>query len=186
MEDKKKTLLVVGAGGFIGGFIASEGLRRGFDVWAGVRESTSRRYLSDPALHFAVFDYDTPATLLEQMRRDAPEGGWDYIIYNLGATKCANFGDFNRINYNYLRNFCEALMGAGMVPRRFLFMSSLSALGNADYLDYGPITSLTIPKPNTRYGLSKIKAETWLETHPDIPWTIFRPTGVYGPTSRII
>lgn len=181
MEDKKKTLLVVGAGGFIGGFIASEGLRRGFDVWAGVRESTSRRYLSDPALHFAVFDYDTPATLLEQMRRDAPEGGWDYIIYNLGATKCANFGDFNRINYNYLHNFCEALMGAGMVPRRFLFMSSLSALGNADYLDYGPITSLTIPKPNTRYGLSKIKAETWLETHPDIPWTIFRPTGVYGP-----
>ncbi len=181
MEDKKKTLLVVGAGGFIGGFIASEALRRGFDVWAGVRESTSRRYLSDPALHFAVFDYDTPATLLEQMRRDAPEGGWDYIIYNLGATKCANFGDFNRINYNYLRNFCEALMGAGMVPRRFLFMSSLSALGNADYLDYGPITSSTIPKPNTRYGLSKIKAETWLETHPDIPWTIFRPTGVYGP-----
>ena len=181
MEDKKKTLLVVGAGGFIGGFIASEGLRRGFDVWAGVRESTSRRYLSDPALHFAVFDYDTPATLLEQMRRDAPEGGWDYIIYNLGATKCANFGDFNRINYNYLRNFCEALMGVGMVPRRFLFMSSLSALGNADYLDYSPITSSTIPKPNTRYGLSKIKAETWLETHPDIPWTIFRPTGVYGP-----
>lgn len=181
MEEKKKTLLVVGSGGFIGGFIASEGLRRGYDVWAGVRESTSRRYLTDPALHFAVFDYDEPATLLEQIRRYAPEGGWDYIIYNLGATKCANFADFNRINFNYLRNFGEALTAAGMLPQKFLYMSSLSALGDADYLGYEPITAATPARPNTRYGLSKIKAETWLETNPAIPWIIFRPTGVYGP-----
>lgn len=179
--EKKKTLLVVGAGGFIGGFIASEGIKRGFDVWAGVRESTSRRYLSDPDMHFAVFDYDDSATLAGQISSYAPEGGWDYIIYNLGATKCARFGDFNRINFEYLRNFCEALVKAGALPQRFLFMSSLSALGNADYLGYEPMTSATPPRPNTRYGLSKIKAETWLETHPDIPWTIFRPTGVYGP-----
>ena len=35
--------------------------------------------------------------------------------------------------------------------------------------------------PDTRYGVSKIKAETLLDMSPDIPWTIFRPTGVYGP-----
>ena len=29
--------------------------------------------------------------------------------------------------------------------------------------------------------MSKIKAETFLETCADVPWTIFRPTGVYGP-----
>lgn len=182
--EKKKTLLVVGAGGFIGGFIASEGLKRGYDVWAGIRESTSRRYLTDKELHFAVFDYDDSGKLQEQISAQAPEGGWDYIIYNLGATKCANFLDFNRINFEYLRNFCTALSDASMLPRRFLFMSSLSALGDADYLGYEPMTSRTIPKPNTRYGLSKIKAETWLETHPEIPWTIFRPTGVYGPHER--
>ena len=59
-EETKPTLLVVGAGGFIGGFIAAEGLRRGFDVYAAVRESTSRRYLTDPALKFVVLDYDNP------------------------------------------------------------------------------------------------------------------------------
>ena len=182
--DNKKTLLVVGAGGFIGGFIAAEGLRRGYDVWAGVRESTSRRYLTDEALHFAVFSYDDPDKLQVEMQQQAPAGGWDCIIYNLGATKCANFLDFNRINYEYLRNFCLALEGESIVPRRFLFMSSLSALGDADYLGYEPITSATPARPNTRYGLSKIKAETWLESHPSIPWTIFRPTGVYGPHER--
>ena len=65
--EKKKTLLVVGAGGFIGGFIASEGLKRGYDVWAGIRESTSRRYLTEKELHFAVFDYDDFGKLQEQI-----------------------------------------------------------------------------------------------------------------------
>lgn len=38
-----------------------------------------------------------------------------------------------------------------------------------------------IPDPNTRYGVSKIKAETLLEMTSGFPWIIFRPTGVYGP-----
>ena len=180
----KKTLLVVGAGGFIGGFICSEGLRRGFDTYAGVRESTSRRYLGDPALHIVDFDYDSPSDLGRQLRDAAPEGGWDMVIYNLGATKALNFGDFNRINFEYLRNFTEALERNKLMPEKFLYMSSLSALGEADEKNYTPIDSTTVPHPNTRYGLSKIKSEMYLETHPEIPWIIFRPTGVYGPHEK--
>lgn len=180
----KKTLLVVGAGGFIGGFICSEGLRRGFDTYAGVRESTSRRYLGDPALHIVDFDYDSPSDLGRQLREAAPEGGWDMVIYNLGATKALNFGDFNRINFEYLRNFTEALERNKLMPEKFLYMSSLSALGEADEKNYTPIDSTTVPHPNTRYGLSKIKSEMYLETHPEIPWIIFRPTGVYGPHEK--
>lgn len=183
-SNTKKTLLVVGAGGFIGGFICTEGLRRGFDTYAGVRETTSRRYLSDPALHIVDFDYDSPSDLGRQLREAAPEGGWDMIIYNLGATKALNFGDFNRINFEYLRNFTEALQRNGLMPGKFLYMSSLSALGVGDEKDYTPMDSSTVPHPNTRYGLSKIKAEMYLETHPEIPWTIFRPTGVYGPHEK--
>lgn len=179
--NEPKTLLVIGAGGFIGGFICAESLRRGFKTYAGVRASTSRRYLSDPALTVIDFDYDDPDTLETQIEAAAPKGGWDTIIYNLGATKCANFADFNRINYQFLRNFVEALRETERLPRRFLFMSSLSALGDYDSQNYTPADAHTMPEPNTRYGLSKIKAETYLETVVDLPWTIFRPTGVYGP-----
>ena len=56
----KKTILIIGAGGFIGGFIAREALSRGYDTYVGVRESTSRRYLQEPELKFVVFDYDNP------------------------------------------------------------------------------------------------------------------------------
>ena len=180
-----KKLLVVGAGGFIGGFIAEEGLRRGFDTYVAVRESTSRRYLTDERLHFVVLNYGDEESMAQSLKEALPEGEkWDFIIYNLGATKCANYFDFNRINYNYLRSFVEVLRDIDKVPHRFLFMSSLSALGMGDEKNYTPITSQTIPNPNTRYGLSKIKAETYLETVPDFPYIIFRPTGVYGPHEK--
>jgi len=177
-NENNKRLLVVGAGGFIGGFIAAEGLRRGYDVTVTVRESTSRRYLTDGRLKFMVLDYDDTSSLTGALKDSGP---WDFIIYNLGATKCVNFIDFNRINYEYLRRFTTALENAGRVPHKFLYVSSLSALGSGDEKNYSPMTGNMIPKPNTRYGLSKIKAETWIETREGLPWLIFRPTGVYGP-----
>lgn len=178
----KKKVLIVGAGGFIGGFFATRALERGYEVWAGIRETTSRRFLTDPRLNFVTFDYDSRDSIEQTLKSSLPDGErWDCIVYNLGATKCTNFADFNRINFVYLRNFTEALVSTGMVPERFAYMSSLSALGPGDERDYTPLDNRMLPAPNTRYGLSKIKAETLLETKPEIPWTIFRPTGVYGP-----
>ena len=114
-------VLIVGAGGFIGGFIAREALSRGYETWCAVRESTSRRYLTDPALRFITLDYDDP----DKLRDELAGNQWDYIVYNLGATKCVNFSDFNHINFTYLRNFCEAVITNGQIPKRFIYMSSL-------------------------------------------------------------
>lgn len=173
-----KSVLIVGAGGFIGGFIAAEALRRGYETWAGVRESTSRRYLTDERIKFISLDYDDPTRLRDQLSGHH----WDYIVYNLGATKCVNFMDFNRINYVYLRDFTEALIEVGAVPEKMVYMSSLSAIGPGDEKNYTPLDGDSVPRPNTRYGLSKIKAETFLQGLPgDFPWVILRPTGVYGP-----
>ncbi len=173
-----KKVLIVGAGGFIGGFIAEESLRRGYETWCGVRESTSRRFLSDPRLRFITLEYDDATKLGQQLK----DNRWDYIVYNLGATKCVNFMDFNLINYTYLRNFIDAITENGQIPERFVYMSSLSAIGPGDEENYTPLRSDSIPQPNTRYGLSKIKAETLLQTLPaSFPWIILRPTGVYGP-----
>lgn len=178
--DKK--ILIIGAGGFIGGFIAAESLKRGYDTWVAVRATTSRRYLTDERLHFVVLDWDDEATIAASLCEALPEGGkWDYMIYNLGATKCIDFMGFNRINFEYLRMFTKVLVDNDMVPEKFLYMSSLSALGPGDEVGYAPLDAKTIPSPNTRYGVSKIKAETALEMIPGFPWIIFRPTGVYGP-----
>lgn len=177
----KKRVLIVGAGGFAGGFIAEEGLRRGYEVWAGVRRTTDRRYLSDPRLHFIELDFDTHGALSDALRNALPDGEkWDYIIYNLGATKVMRYSDFSRINHDYLRAFTGALQQLDLVPEKLLYMSSLSALGPYGERDRRPATEDMIPQPNTRYGASKLKAEIWLATS-GIPYIIFRATGIYGP-----
>ncbi len=183
MADKKR-VLVVGAGGFTGGFLVSEGLRRGYEVWAGVRASTSRRFLTDESIHFLTLDFENPASLGPALRAALPEGErWDYIVYNLGATKALHFMDFSRINHDYLKVFLVALKAERMVPDKLLYMSSLSVMGPGDERGYTPFTARSIPNPNTRYGTSKLKAEMCLESS-GVPYIIFRCTGIYGPHER--
>lgn len=172
---------MVGAGGFAGGFIVAEGLRRGYEVWAGVRESTSRQWLADPRIKFLNLDFSRPESLAAALSTALPAGEkWDYIVYNLGATKVTRYADFSRINYDYLRHFTTALKSAEMVPEKFLYMSSLSAMGPGDEKGYTPFNETMIPMPNTKYGASKLKAEMWLEMD-GMPYIILRPTGIYGP-----
>ena len=176
--------MVVGAGGFVGGFIVAEGLRRDYEVWAGVRESTSRRFLTDPAINFLVLNFDEPQSIAESLRTALPEGEkWDYIVYNLGATKALHFMDFSRINHDCLDTFIKALKAVDMVPKKFLFISSLSVMGKGDEKGYTPFTERMIPNPDTRYGTSKLKAEMCLESS-GMPYIIFRCTGIYGPHER--
>ncbi len=177
-------MLVVGAGGFAGGFLVEEGLKRGYEMWAGGRASTSRKYLADSRIKFLELDFDEPETLARALSESLPEGEkWDWIVYNLGATKCLSFSDFSKINYEYLRNFTDALTASGKVPGKLLYMSSLSAVGPGDEKDYTPFTEKMIPHPNTRYGASKLKAEMQLAMS-GIPYIVFRATGIYGPRDK--
>jgi len=180
-----KSVLITGAGGFIGGFLVEEALRRGHDVWAAVRSTTSREFLQDERIHFIELDYEDSDKLEETLRTHASEcGRWDYIVHNLGVTKSTNYLDFERVNYGYLRTLVDALEATETTPDVFLMMSSLSVMGPGDEKTYRPIASTDIPLPNTYYGVSKLKAEAYLQSVEGFPYTIFRCTGVYGPHEK--
>ena len=187
-------ILITGASGFIGSFLCEEGLRRGMSVWAGMRRTSSRRWLQNEWLQFAWIDMGNPDKLHDQLAALKQKiGRWDYVVHAAGATKCMHETDFERANFDCTVNLVNALRDLDMTPRLFIYMSSLSVLGPAaepahgtPTRDYAMLSASDTPRPNTAYGRSKLKSEQWLQTlDPSaFPYIIMRPTGVYGPRER--
>ena len=181
-------ILITGASGFIGSFLCEEGLKRGMETWAGMREHSSRRWLTDKRLTFATLDMTDAIRLKEQLSAYQQEvGRWDVIIHAAGATKCLKREDFDLHNFQCTKNLVNTLKDLDMMPDQFLYVSSLSVLGpireeqNADGT-YNDMQASDAPKPNTAYGESKVKSEEFLKGVEGV--TIFRPTGVYGPREK--
>lgn len=191
-------ILVTGASGFIGSYICQEGLDKGYEVWAGMRGTSSKGYLTDSRLNFATLDLSNPEVLrrqLEELKSRMDGRGWDYVVHAAGATKSLKPEGFFRTNTQGTKNLVEALIQAGMKPKCFVFVSSLGSFGaireepvrrpTADNpWVYAPIMDTDAPCPNTVYGQSKLQAERYLASLTDFPYVILRPTGVYGPREK--
>ena len=178
---QQRRILITGASGFIGSFIVEEALKRGFETWAAVRKSSSRRYLADERIHFIELDFNNPDDLEHKL-----EGkDFDYIIHAAGATKCLHKADFFKVNTTGTANLAAAAASKCPGLRRFVFISSLSVVGPArESTPYTEITDGDTPHPNTAYGMSKLEAEKALDAMQGFPFIVLRPTGVYGPREK--
>jgi len=178
-------ILITGASGFIGSFLVEKSLECGFETYAGIRASSSKKYLKDERIKFIDLNYSDKQKLVLQLQEFKQQNGnWDYIIHNAGVTKCDKKSDFEKINFTFTKNFVEALCEVDMRPKNFVYMSSLSAWGAGNEQTLEPIKLSDNPQPNTVYGESKIKSEKFIASVPDFPYLFVRPTGVYGPREK--
>ena len=183
-------ILITGASGFIGSFIVEEALRQGMETWAAVRGSSSRRFLQDKSINLIELNLDSEQQLVEQLQGHE----FDYVVHAAGVTKCLDKRDFHRINTEGTKHLVTALRRLGMPLRHFVYLSSLSVFGAIrEQQPYEAIRETDTPQPNTAYGRSKLEAEQWLAQLNEelgkrnealFPYTILRPTGVYGPRER--
>jgi len=179
---KAKSILITGASGFIGSHLVEQGLSRGYEVYAAVRKTSSRRYLTDTRIRFLELDYPSPESLASQLAALKTNGiRFDFIIHNAGTTRARNGEEFDLVNNLFTQNLVEALEATGLVPEKFVYISSLAAIGPGDPITMHPISDETPPHPIDMYGRSKRAAEVYLQSKSDFPCLILRPTGVYGP-----
>ncbi len=183
------TILVTGATGFIGSFIVEEALKKGMEVWAAVRKTSSLEYLRDPRIHRIELNLSSE----EDLKRQLADHPFDYVVHAAGVTKCIHQEDFYRINTDGTKNLVNAIRALQMPLKRFVYLSSLSIFGPIkEKQPYQEITETDTPQPNTAYGKSKLLAEQFLDEvnkalqpgEQPFPYVILRPTGVYGPREK--
>lgn len=168
-------VLVTGATGFIGSHLVDALLERGVSVRCLVRRQSNRRWLEGKPVELVEASLTEPASLPRAV------AGIEVIYHVAGVIAARSFEEFLRGNRDATAHLIEAALRFAPNLRRFLFLSSLAAVGPASSLTE-PVTEDTPAHPITAYGRSKRAAEeVVLAAASQLPVTIVRPPAVYGP-----
>ncbi|MCC6187374.1 MAG: NAD(P)-dependent oxidoreductase [Chitinophagaceae bacterium] len=179
MAEGKK-ILITGASGFVGFHLIETALEAGFKVVAAIRGSSNVAHLQSFEIEYTQIDFSDK----ESIRRNFSENQYQYVLHAAGATKAKNLDEYNEINAQYALNIAE--VAAEFPIKKFVFLSSLAALGPIAYDSENAIGESNTPYPVSDYGRSKLLAENLLLKLKELPLIILRPTAVYGPRERDI
>lgn len=176
------TALVTGANGFVGRRLVATLAAAGWTVRAVVR------HLPQPPPPAGVSWL--PLGDLAAVDDWAPAlAGVDAVVHLAGRAHVMNdrsadpLAEYRRTNVTATLALARAAAGAGV--RRFVFMSSVKAVGESS--SAAGLDDDALPRPEDAYGISKREAETELLTpgaFPGMAVTAIRPPLVYGPGVR--
>lgn len=174
----KERVLITGASGFVGYHLIEAALSKDLEVYAGVRLTSKISHIQPLPIQFTYTDFSDP----KEIRKDFEKNQYNYIIHAAGSVKERNRKAYYKSNAELTRKLALSATEAHFPLKKFIFISSLAAIGPS--LSSDPITDLKEAKPITYYGKSKRLAESYLSSIPSLPLIVLRPTAVYGPRER--
>lgn len=175
-------VLITGASGFIGGHLVSRALNQGMEVYAAVRASSKTQHLMDHRIRLFPFDMGQPEQIHMALRKlYAETGGFQYVIHNAAINAILETEEFISGNAEFSREFARMIMETQTGLKKFIFMSSMAAIGPGNPESMDLIDERHPRRPVTPYGHSKLLAERYIHEIEGLPYVIVRPTGVYGP-----
>ena len=157
-KERKASILLTGATGFIGRRIQEKLLSEGWHLRVLARSASARAGNLNPR-----------AELIDGTLNDANVlargvAGTTAVINCAGTVRGGDYAAFEPANVAGVRSLCEALSSLS-APPALLHLSSLAA-----------------SKPElSDYARSKKAGERVLEDFPDLNWAVIRPPAVYGP-----
>lgn len=177
----KKRILITGASGFVGYHLITAALASDLEVFAAVRPSSDIEHLKEFDIKYTHPDFSS----IEALKKELEEKKYSYIVHAAGVTSAKTQKEYNIVNADYTRNLALATVTARIKLEKFVFVSSLAALGPLADLS-GQIEDYSPGHPVTNYGASKLLAEKYLSEINDLPLLVIRPTAVYGPREKDI
>ncbi len=175
------SVLVTGATGFVGSWVAESLIRRGDAVRALARPGADTAFLEKLGVTISRGDLAEPESL-----KPAVEGV-DVVVH--AAAKVGDWGPvegYRKVNVEGLRALFDAVLGKPL--HRFVHISSLGVYEARHHYQ----TDETEPLPDRHidgYTQSKVESERLaIQYHrkQHVPVTILRPGFVYGPRDRMV
>lgn len=168
--------LITGASGFVGSTLVEELNRRGWEVSALMRKTSSRSNLGSAKITPVEGDLRNAESMAEAVQ------GVDVIFHVAGVVAARSREDFFASNSLGTRNIVEAAKKNPSL-KRLVYVSSLAAAGPSSAARPGE--ELDECKPVSFYGESKLGGEKEvLAAKDEVPVTIIRPPAVYGPRDK--
>ena len=171
-----REVLVTGATGFVGTHVAEALTQRVPRVRAIVRSTSDTTRLRELGVEPVV------VSLEDERGLESAVSGADVIIHLAALTHAKTEAALQRVNGGGTEALVAAALNATVQPRRFVYLSSLAAVGPSSGRRLG---SNDVPAPLTAYGRSKLAGEAALAKRADsIEAVILRAPAVYGPGDR--
>jgi nucleoside-diphosphate-sugar epimerase len=175
-------ILVTGATGMIGSFVARRAVEEGYNVRVLARQSSDRTLLAGLDVDYALGDLSDPQSLTAALNQV------DIVVH--AAAHIGDWGPaetYRQINVVGLEHFLTAARKVGQL-RRWIQVSSLGVYPARDHFG----TDETVPPSLTGldgYTRTKAEAEIVLRRYMDefrFPAVILRPGFTYGPGERAV
>lgn len=167
-------VFITGATGFVGSFLAEGLLKKNYDVRCLVRKTSNLRWIADLDVECHYGSLNDSESLIRGVE------GCDYVYHAGGVTKAMSEEEYFSANYEGTKNLVDACIKYKKKVKRFIYISSQTAVGPSPTIL--PIDETYEPNPVTNYGKSKLAGEQYVnENSKKVPVTIVRPPAVYGP-----
>jgi nucleoside-diphosphate-sugar epimerase len=169
--------LVTGSSGFIGSHLVEALVKRGHEVRALIRSTSSTRWLRDLKVDFAYGDTRDKDSLREAVR------GMDYVFHLGGVISAPDRRTYDDVNTQGTWNLAEACLDVNPGLHKFVYVSSIAAAGPSPC--DAALNEDAECRPVSDYGRSKLAAERIVLSLADrLPMTIIRPPNVLGPRQK--
>jgi nucleoside-diphosphate-sugar epimerase len=161
---------VTGATGFVGWHLVEAFRAAGCEVRGVVRPGSVKPLPDGVRRVESALDASALARAID---------GAEILVHGAALTRAPSAAMYESVNVAGTRAAVDAANRAGA---RLVLISSQAACGSGR-VDR-PSREDDCPRPLTAYGRSKLAAESVVRTSARVPWTIVRPSAVYGPRDR--